>query len=284
MLSKKTVLIFISVFAVLMTFLALGSFDYNFSRSIIDPHSPWANFFDQFGEIPAFLLMLIGIAILFGARKKEVLWRNILSHVLALPFMALFSYAITFMPVKYMFENHATGLPEDVPQILNIITLLLGILLFAVVLILQYRADDTKLKEMKKAAVLFIVLIIGEMVLVNVVKVIWGRPRMRMLETMDDFRKWYVIKGPAPGNEYKSFPSGHTANGFAAIGFTLFFSYFKTVNKKLILIFAIVWGTLVALSRVVLGAHFLSDVITGGYITILLFFALNSLFFRKRES
>ena len=36
--------------------------------------------------------------------------------------------------------------------------------------------------------------------------------------------------------------------------------------------FAITWGSCVALSRVILGAHFLSDVIVGGYIALILFY------------
>ena len=73
MFNRKTILTFALVFVVLMTFLAFGTFDYNFSHSIINTDSIWANFFNQFGEIPAILLLLIGITILFGARKKEIL-------------------------------------------------------------------------------------------------------------------------------------------------------------------------------------------------------------------
>ena len=283
MFSTKTSLIFLAVLVALMSFLAIGTFDYNFSYAIVNPHSLWANFFNQFGEIPAFLLLLIGITILFGGRNKDVLWKNILAHIFALPFMALFSYAITNMPVRYMFENHETGMGEDIPLALTITTLILGVILFITTLVVQHKVSDKKLKEMKKAGILFIVLIVGEMILVNVVKVIWGRPRMRILDSIDGFKKWYEINGPAPTNNHKSFPSGHTANGFAAIGYVLFFSYFKNINKKLVLAFSLTWGSLVALSRVVLGAHFLSDVISAGYITIYLFILLNFLFFRKKK-
>jgi len=284
MLNKKTVIIFISVFVVLMAFLATGTFDYDFSYAIINPDSLWANFFNKFGEIPAILLMLIGTTILFGARRKDILWRNILSHILSLPFIALFSYAITYMPLRYIYENHTTGLAEEIPLALNILTMILGIIIFVTALIIERKVNDSKFKEMKKAGILFIVLVIGEVILVNVVKIIWGRPRMRILESIEGFKKWYEINGPAPTNDHKSFPSGHTANGFAAIAYTLFFSYFRNVNKKLVIFFALVWGSLVALSRVVLGAHFLSDVVTASYITIFLFLILNSLFFRKNKN
>ncbi|RLD83897.1 MAG: hypothetical protein DRJ10_02590 [Bacteroidetes bacterium] len=280
MFNRKTILAFVLVFVVLMTFLALGSFDYNFSHSIINTDSLWANFFNQFGEIPAILLMLIGTTILFGARKKDILWRNILSPVLALPFIALFSYVITSMPVRYMYENHATGFGEDIPQVLNITTIILAIIIFVTTMFIERKIDDSKFKEMRKAAILFILLVVGEIILVTVVKEVWGRPRMRILESIDGFKRWYEINGPALNNNYKSFPSGHTSNAFSVIAYTLFFSYFKNVNKKLVMIIAVIWGVLVAVSRVVLGAHFLSDVITGGYITIFLFIILTILIFR----
>jgi len=281
MFNRKTILVFVLVFVILMTFLALGSFDYNFSHYITNTDSHWANFFNQFGEIPAIFLMLIGTTILFGARKKDILWRNILSHLIAIPFIALLSYIITSMPVRYMYENQVTGLGEDIPQVLNITTIILAIIIFVSTMYIERKIDDSKFKEMRKAAILFILLVIGEIILVNVVKEVWGRPRMRILESIDGFKKWYEINGPALNNNYKSFPSGHTANAFSVIAYTLFFSYFKNINKKTVMIIAIIWGVGVALSRVVLGAHFLSDVITGGYITIFLFIVLNFLLYRK---
>lgn len=284
MINKKSIILFTAVYVVLMGFLALGNFDYDFSYAIINPHSHWANFFNLFGEMPAIALLLTGVTILFGARKKEVLWRNILSHVIALPFMALFSWFIAYMPIRYVFEDHSTGMAQGIPQFWAIAAVVIGFVIFIAALLIQNKVSDGKLREMKKAGILFILLVVGEMILVNVVKIVWGRPRMRILESFEGFRKWYVIEGPAPDNNFKSFPSGHTANGFAAIGFTVLFAYIANINKKAVMAFALVWGSLVALSRVVLGAHFLSDVITGGYITIFLFIFLNSVFIRRAKS
>ena len=83
---------------------------------------------------------------------------------------------------------------------------------------------------------------------------------------------WYQIAGPAASEEFKSFPSGHTANGFLMIIFTLFIPVEKSSIIKWFTAFAIIWGSCVALSRVILGAHFLSDVIVGGYIAVILFY------------
>ena len=91
---------------------------------------------------------------------------------------------------------------------------------------------------------------------------------------LDDFSKftpWYLLQGNT-GNT--SFPSGHTADAWAIIVVTLFISKEKIKLYRSALIAAIVWGTLVAISRVVIGAHFASDVTVGAAITIGIFFLL----------
>lgn len=55
-----------------------------------------------------------------------------------------------------------------------------------------------------------------------------------------------------------SFPSGHTQSAA-----TLFFSLYYFIKKRWLLIVAIVITTLVALSRMYLGVHYLSDVVVG---------------------
>ncbi|NLC18217.1 MAG: phosphatase PAP2 family protein, partial [Clostridiales bacterium] len=45
--------------------------------------------------------------------------------------------------------------------------------------------------------------------------------------------------------------------------------------------FGLLWGGLVAISRVVLGAHFLSDVIAGFYVTLVSAYGYYRLLFRK---
>jgi membrane-associated phospholipid phosphatase len=58
----------------------------------------------------------------------------------------------------------------------------------------------------------------------------------------------------------------------------------RRLYVKLFLIGALTWGSLVALSRVIRGDHFLSDVVVGGYITVFLFYLLSQLFQMKRDA
>ena len=89
------------------------------------------------------------------------------------------------------------------------------------------------------------------------------------------------IRPPEPGQPVNdiaiqgySFPSAHSSN--AAVMFT---SFSKFYDKKILKVLAIVAPILVALSRVALGVHYPTDVLTGlavGYISVFLILLMHS--------
>lgn len=70
-----------------------------------------------------------------------------------------------------------------------------------------------------------------------------------------------------------SFPSGHSLSSF--IGATSIFQY----NKKFG-IFAYILAILIAFSRVLLGVHFLSDIVVGAILGIIISYICNKVFFK----
>lgn len=62
-----------------------------------------------------------------------------------------------------------------------------------------------------------------------------------------------------------SFPSGHSETSFF-LGTILSYIIFKTGSKKYYSILPVIWAVLVAVSRVVIGVHFPSDVVAGAAI------------------
>jgi len=94
-------------------------------------------------------------------------------------------------------------------------------------------------------------------IVTNIVKFLVGRLRPKMffekgLYGFDPFRVGY---------EFNSFPSGHATTVFAiAVTCSIFWPKYR------ILFF--IFATIVALSRLVLNAHYLSDVLAGAYIGI----------------
>lgn len=113
---------------------------------------------------------------------------------------------------------------------------------------------------------LFLLMALGPGLVVNtILKDNWGRPRPR--ETVQfageqEYQSPYIMSDLGG----KSFPCGHCSVGFAIIGFAY---WFGARNKKrfwLLSITAIVVGLIMGLSRIVVGAHYLSDVIISGLV------------------
>lgn len=102
--------------------------------------------------------------------------------------------------------------------------------------------------------------------LVTGMKALWGRTRFREMEApYEAFTAWYVVNGV---NGHKSFPSGHTES--AAMSYLLLcLPWFSEKAKRYAwACFAVpfVFTSAVAATRLVMGAHYLSDVAAGGVI------------------
>ena len=104
----------------------------------------------------------------------------------------------------------------------------------------------------------------------------------------DGFTPWYkpmIGREKTVGYDYTSFPSGHTSSAVHIFVITLLPIYFKKLDKQWIRYtlygFSVAFVILVAISRVVNTAHFLSDTIIGGAITYAIFYGLKKLFFKS---
>jgi membrane-associated phospholipid phosphatase len=110
----------------------------------------------------------------------------------------------------------------------------------------------------------------GYVIGVQVVKYLWGRVRFRELDAVySQFTPWYLPQGITG---FDSFPSGHAAMGWMLLAVLILLDNKKKWLKNLVLTLIILWGTLLALSRIVIGAHFASDVLFGSFFIIVTFF------------
>ena len=270
------------IFIGILLILAFGMLDYNVSLNLVNRNSIWAEFFNMFGEYPSFIGLLVFVAILYGARKRSNQVLNVVYSILAFPFMLLFTYAIVFMPFRYRYEFVESGIPQNI----QILTYILALILFAGVIYAVVKIKPEIHRKYRRAAILVGLLVFAEVILVNTLKSIWARPRMRSMEYFEQFKYWWQINGPVSGEyaeELRSFPSGHTANAFIMVAFLSFLDQNKAKLYENFAIFAFAWGALTALSRVVLGAHFLSDVVFSGYMTVVLYFLFEKLINREAK-
>ncbi len=103
--------------------------------------------------------------------------------------------------------------------------------------------------------------------LISLMKGLWGRTRFRSMEApYNEFTPWYIVNG---FNGNHSFPSGHTAG--AGVSYQLMLLPFVSEkckkHKTALFVIAFAFTSVVALTRLVMGAHYLSDVTVGGTIS-----------------
>ncbi len=115
------------------------------------------------------------------------------------------------------------------------------------------------------AAIVMLSLLAGPLIAVNgVVKEHWGRARPRTVQQFDgkqQFTPAWIIADQCEHN--CSFTSGHAAAGFAlCVGFFV-------SRRKIWLNSGLILGGLVGLTRMMNGAHFLSDVIFSFFIVFI---------------
>lgn len=147
----------------------------------------------------------------------------------------------------------------------------------------------------RAAAAIFLV-ILCEIMLVNCVKVFWGRPRMRLVASNAEacFLPWWQMGGAlkdsliaagVASEEFKSFPSGHTANATVMLLLGLI-PYLKPQLQKfrnLFLAIGFTWAGVVAFTRIVMGAHYLTDTVAGFVISLLCVYGICTAMFRRTK-
>lgn len=115
-------------------------------------------------------------------------------------------------------------------------------------------------------ATLVLAVVLGPGLLVNgIVKPLWGRPRPQHTEMFGGgkpYRQWWQA---GPIGEGRSFPSGHAAMGYIlVVGVGCLAPKRPRWQHWLVLGGALSYGSLLGMTRIVQGGHFLSDVLWSG--------------------
>lgn len=246
-------------------------FDYQISEILFNPQSFFGMLFASYGQLPAMLCFSVSGLLLIKIKKS-----NWLSSLLCISgFVVLTSFAvlgITLDPMLYI-PNMSLG-----------ISLLIAVCIVILTDGLIWKYSDSKDRKQIKVFI-FILLgtVLTEIILINMLKIPWARPRMRMLAVQPQvaFQPWWVIGcemkeflitlGVA-AEEFKSFPSGHSGNAACAMLLCVLPLISQKCRGKETLLFMIGAGfmLIVAFSRIIMGAHFLSDVTMGMSITFII--------------
>ncbi|MFW8054193.1 phosphatase PAP2 family protein [Vagococcus fluvialis] len=261
---RKEVKLFLGVFTILLVVLTV--FDLQISEALYNPESTFGWFFESFGELVLSFIGLFSASVLFRTQQTRKVPMKILFAILG-----VFNGLMAAMLNK-MYLNLST-----------VVMILLMIVYIAIFYFLASLVKPEKEQVVRKIAKIGICLSLLPILIITVLKMIWGRQRFRsMTDPSNQFTPWYLMQTFTSDNEFMSFPSGHSANSATVIWITLLPLWIEKLKpyRRLLVVAAYGWIVCVMLSRIIMGAHFSTDVLIGSSITLGLFYYLQSVYLR----
>lgn len=250
---------------VLLLLMIAGSiWDLPISKFLYPGHeNSFGQFFAAFGELPAFLALSCAGALLLVYRERiNPSW----SALIAACGAALIVMGLV-LTVHEATDNVA-ALPTWVALVVALFTVLasgVGVI---------YYARAASAKTVLRFCLTLVMVSIGTMLLINIIKVPWGRARMRLIALTGNesyFSPWWqagselkkkLVADGVSSDEFRSFPSGHTACAACAMLLALLPTLKKGATRRIRILFAggCLWCAVTAFTRLQMGAHFLTDV------------------------
>lgn len=237
--------------------LIVGCFvDYDLAQSIYRPDNGFSLLFEAIGKLPGYAAALFACVILYANAQetKTKFARVALCSVYWIGGMLCGALAVLDL-FDLVFERQLISF---------LVSLAAGAAGYQTTLFITLKCgvDSARYKKWAFAALIAVVIV---MALTAGFKAVWGRARYEdVLFNGEAFAPWYRIDRTGGS----SMPSGHTAMAWAGFLWVAFLSVGgKTFRTQGIAGGAIgVWAALTALSRLLGGRHYLTDVAAGGLI------------------
>ena len=278
--------------AVLVVLLIAGTFaDYQVAQAVYAPGNPFVIFVSTLGLFPmcypACLLLGVLVQRSYASQKPQLL--RIAGAVVCVALALLFGALIT-RAVLSTLEGFGGIFGYEPPESVR---LGIGAVVGGILCALGFNAGKANdAKDLARGVLLVIVVLVVSFLLVEIVKNYMARPRPRLLfagyEGIEfcpwyqkcagaaDFMATYGIEKDA----FKSFPSGHSLQAAALLtafwGLSLVYPRLRE-KLGLVLVVGIIFALAVMACRMILGAHFLSDVSMGALVSVIAFLILMAL-------
>lgn len=282
-MSKKNLMIIVITFCVMFLGLAITFFfmDLNISIALATNNYKNPNLFlktlEAVGEFPIYIGPML-FALVYGLTNKTKLWKLIANFV-----GLIVTYVAGVRLVGGIFESfYNSELSSFQSALLAISSLLIYVLLF----LLFTRFKQENLVKLRDISLIMMLVSAFSFVSVTGIKYIMGRARFRILdENYSEFSNFLTMNffRGLDGDGYRSFPSGHT--GSATCLLTSFLIPMRLCNKKWVTytVFgaSFLYAIVVALSRIMIGAHYASDVLFGFGCSVISFAVVYFIFYKK---
>ncbi|MFT9031017.1 MAG: phosphatase PAP2 family protein [Leuconostoc pseudomesenteroides] len=278
-----------------LSLLVATFFDKNVTNAVMDQNSIFGNIFQNYADQGAGIVLFAAFEII-----AWTIWRRVQDDVLryvmtigalAFAFNQMLAILQDMLSYTYsMLNNLSKGIPMGVanntsavknyPEVLRwgLAVVLTVVLSFFFYNWLQSKSD-ADIRYLVTAALFGIAVVFIAQTTIGEMKSLWGRFRPYEMttvagNTMSEFTPWYHLNGI---NGHNSFPSGHTMSGWLFLFLVFFVPRGNISAQKKMTIFGIAMGILTAMSRVRIGAHWLSDVTVSSIIVGLIIFMASRL-------
>lgn len=272
-----------------------------------DTNNTFGAFFEIIGDSPVEIMLGFAIDILFVyayrllEKGKRVALMTVAGIFSVAPGTVLCLIIYNRLKPHLLYGTDATLTSG---AYLYLTFLFFGVLTAVLGILAVNNFSDESLRRLVKFAVATIVFAAVSTIAINLgFKDAFGRLRFRAMNVHPDdeilgfpaFSRWYELKGHAVSDELmqsvfghtdanKSFPSGHT--GAAGTSYALIMLNTALPPKKksvraLFWVIPVVFTGTVALSRMMVGAHFMSDVLMGGTFSFVLMILAREIFLCK---
>lgn len=252
------------IWSILRAGLLIGTFtDLPLSLRLFDRSNIVARRIDMFGMVPS--MMLVGLSCCLFAWYNRNKRKQFILGIMATLLMG-------FLIVNEINSRFGLSIPVEI---------VLGALLARGSLAVFYvRKPDISEKQYLTAANIMVSALLVFLI-TSGIKTIWGRMRFYvMTDPASQFTAWYVIKPWGISDSMRSFPSGHSSFSVMLFYLSMLPELLNVkINRKRLSALAVLWTACVMVSRIIYGAHFLTDTCTGTLIgSACVYFGINSIY------
>ena len=292
---KKRIHLFIIIGLLLVGFILGSFFDYQIDQGLFNENNAFGLIMASFGVYPCYAgLAFIGGGLLATTmkRKELPLWGKIICYGLS----GLSYVMAIYLCGREWPSTNGYNVPKLAPLSYGI-----SALVFAGVYVWAFftcRKGDAKYqwRVLIAMAVIFTIALLPAGFLI---KLVIHRPRYRYAVRLGatEFKNWWEmfpgykeLLGQEVGGhildkeEFKSFPSGHSGTGMIMAMFfpyaTVFFPKLKG-KETLLFYIGVAFGLVMMFSRLLVGAHYLTDTCMGSLIVMVVFYIVNEFAARK---
>lgn len=247
-MKKNNLNIIYSMILISLLGLGIGSFfDLQINKIFYFRGNIIPEFFKITGEMPMIILTMTSA--FFILRNESTKLNKIQIAFLTLVFIAF--------PI-----GSALSIQSYYGTINIFITFLISLFYFLISITIT-KVIKIKSDKFTKYLLFVIISIIAIFFLFNIMKNIWGRMRFHAMILENNFlgfTNWWEINGIPKSESFRSFPSGHTAAAATTLVLTLIPFDPESKTSLFFKYVPVIWTSFTAVSRILDGAHFLTDV------------------------